>query len=267
MMTASTTSADTTMMGLLLVLMINGFLPPASGSKQWVAPPLHPCPDFPLIPCNCTAGTDEGIAVLCENTNLASMAVGLRRAGGKIKNLTIVNCNVEKLYGDIFRTNKITKLVIKDTPIREIRNDTFIGLEESLEELIVENSQLEQLPVGALSQMANLKRVIIDKSDLQEIPPNSFLGLSNLKEIQVSNSRVGTLHKDAFKGQRRLKMLRLHHNNITDVLPKTYEFGRGLELLDLSYNQIKKIKGSFFNNLVEAEQAEHDLQRYHQVSG
>ena len=30
---------------------------------------------------------------------------------------------------------------------REIRNDTFIGLEESLEELIVENSQLEQLPV------------------------------------------------------------------------------------------------------------------------
>ena len=63
------------------------------------------------------------------------MAVGLRRfskkrffktfhfvfsfrAGGKIKNLTIVNCNVEKLYGDIFRTNKITKLVIKDTPIR-----------------------------------------------------------------------------------------------------------------------------------------------------
>ena len=75
----------------------------------------------------------QGIAVLCENTNLASMAVGLRRfsdflsylsylysyrAGGKIKNLTIVNCNVEKLYGDIFRTNKITKLVIKDTPIR-----------------------------------------------------------------------------------------------------------------------------------------------------
>ena len=40
------------------------------------------------------------------------------RAGGKIKNLTIVNCNVEKLYGDIFRTNKITKLVIRDTPIR-----------------------------------------------------------------------------------------------------------------------------------------------------
>ena len=149
----------------------------------------------------------QGIAVHCENTNLASMAVGLRRfdfvdffcifirllhrTGGKIKNLTIVNCNLERLYGDVFRTNKITKLVIRDTPIRfyllpevktvvifatsyfkspsfspnlwssgsnfplqvvllfcrEIRNDTFIGLEDSLEELIVENSRLEKLPV------------------------------------------------------------------------------------------------------------------------
>ena len=76
----------------------------------------------------------QGIAVHCENTNLASMAVGLRRfdfvdffcifirllhrTGGKIKNLTIVNCNLERLYGDVFRTNKITKLVIRDTPIR-----------------------------------------------------------------------------------------------------------------------------------------------------
>ena len=147
----------------------------------------------------------QGIAVHCENTNLASMAVGLRRfgfcwafcifirllhrTGGKIKNLTIVNCNLERLYGDVFRTNKITKLVIRDTPIRfyllpevktvvifasyyfkspslspnlgssgsdahfillfcrEIRNDTFIGLEDSLEELIVENSRLQKLPV------------------------------------------------------------------------------------------------------------------------
>ena len=42
----------------------------------------------------------------------------LHRTGGKIKNLTIVNCNLERLYGDVFRTNKITKLVIRDTPIR-----------------------------------------------------------------------------------------------------------------------------------------------------
>lgn len=56
---------------------------------------------------------------MCENTNLASMAVGLRQADGiKIANLSIVNCNVERLYGDIFRNSQIVKIIIEDTPIR-----------------------------------------------------------------------------------------------------------------------------------------------------
>ena len=56
---------------------------------------------------------------MCENTNLASMAVGLRQADDiKIANLTIINCNMERLYGDIFRTSQIVKLIIEDTPIR-----------------------------------------------------------------------------------------------------------------------------------------------------
>ena len=56
---------------------------------------------------------------MCENTNLASMAVGLRQADNiKIANLTITNCNVERLYGDIFRNSQIVKIIIEDTPIR-----------------------------------------------------------------------------------------------------------------------------------------------------
>ena len=43
----------------------------------------------------------------------------LRQADGvKIANLTIVNCNMERLYGDIFRTSEIVKMIIEDTPIR-----------------------------------------------------------------------------------------------------------------------------------------------------
>ena len=47
------------------------------------------------------------------------MAVGLRQADNvKIANLTIINCNIERLYGDIFRNNQIVKIIIEDTPIR-----------------------------------------------------------------------------------------------------------------------------------------------------
>ena len=49
-----------------------------SGFAEYQKPPDFTCPEFGVYPCNCTAESDDGIAILCENTNLASMAVGLR---------------------------------------------------------------------------------------------------------------------------------------------------------------------------------------------
>ena len=47
---------------------------------QWVdPPPRYVCPDRPLFPCNCTKGSEEGLYVECTNTNLASLAVGLKQ--------------------------------------------------------------------------------------------------------------------------------------------------------------------------------------------
>ena len=97
---------------LLLVVSVSGF-------AEYQKPPDFTCPEFGVFPCNCTAESDAGIAILCENTNLASMAVGLRQADNvKIANLSIINCNVERLYGDIFRNSQIVKIIIEDTPIR-----------------------------------------------------------------------------------------------------------------------------------------------------
>jgi hypothetical protein len=48
--------------------------------SQWVdPPPRYDCPDRPIFPCNCTKGSDEGVYVDCTNTNLASLAVGLKQ--------------------------------------------------------------------------------------------------------------------------------------------------------------------------------------------
>lgn len=220
-------------------------------SKVWVAPPAFPCPEFPLFPCICTRGSDEGVDVVCENTNLASMAVGLRQAQVKIENLTLSNCNVEKLYGDMLRTLNVTRLIVKDTPVRSIENDTFIGVGPSIEDLQLINTRLQSLPLASLQLLPNLKKIKIDKSDLEEIPPNAFKGLSKLIEIQISNARVKTLDKEAFSGQRKLKFLRLHHNNISGIVKKTFDFGKGLDLLDLSYNKIGALQPTYFNQLTK----------------
>lgn len=221
------------------------------GYAEYQQPPAFQCPEFGLYPCNCTKESDEGIVVVCENTNLASMAVGLKQAKVKIANLTIINCNIEKLYGDVFRTIEVTKLVIEDTPIREIANDTFIEVGKYIKELHLINTRLNTFPYGALQSLTEVHKIKIDKSDLEEIPPNAFKGLSKLKEIQVSNSHVKTLDKAAFLGQRNLKYLRLHNNNMTKIVEKTYDFGAALELLDLSHNHINKLMPKDFSRLTK----------------
>ena len=63
-----------------------------SGFAEYQKPPDFTCPEFGVYPCNCTAESDDGIAILCENTNLASMAVGLREGFKKI--LKMYKCDL-----------------------------------------------------------------------------------------------------------------------------------------------------------------------------
>ena len=98
-------------------------------SGQWVdPPPKYDCPKRPLYPCQCIKGSEEGVYIKCNNTNIASLAVGLRQIRTLIHTLTIDNCNMEKIYGDLFQSLTVKILEIKDTPIKDISENTFEGV-------------------------------------------------------------------------------------------------------------------------------------------
>ena len=94
----------------------------------------------------------------------ASMAVGLRAAAKvQIANLTITNCNIERLFGDVFRANNIAKIIVIDTPIRDIANDTFVGVGAYLKEFHLVNSRLKTFPVGAVQFLSVVTKIVIDR--------------------------------------------------------------------------------------------------------
>ena len=98
-------------------------------SAQWVEPPpKYECPERPLYPCKCLRGGDEGVYIKCNNTNIASLSVGLRQVRTLVHTLTIENCNIEKLYGSLFQLLSVRILEIKDTPIKDISDHTFDGV-------------------------------------------------------------------------------------------------------------------------------------------
>ena len=124
---------------------------------QWIETPVkYSCPRRQLYPCNCTSESDDGVQIKCNNTNIASLAVGLGQVRTLIYKLDISECNMEKLYGDIFKHKTIKILHIRDTPIKDISDNTFDGLADSLEELHLVNTWLTRVP-PSIKNLTSLK--------------------------------------------------------------------------------------------------------------
>ena len=118
--------------------------PPVS---EWVdAPPKYTCPGRSVYPCNCTKGSDEGIFLECANTNLASLAVGLAQVKTLIHTLKIESCNIERIFGDVFKSLTVKRMYISDTPIKDISDNSLDDQADTLEELYITNSWLTRVP-------------------------------------------------------------------------------------------------------------------------
>lgn len=67
---------------------------------EYIPPgPAFQCPanQFSIYPCNCTSGGERGLQIECENTNLASLSVGLINVGNldtRVEKLLITRCNI-----------------------------------------------------------------------------------------------------------------------------------------------------------------------------
>ena len=140
---------------LLEVSLAQDVLPPTV--SVWVdPPPKYQCPRRSVYPCNCTKGSDEGIFLECSNTNLASLAVGLAQVKTLIHTLKIESCNIERLFGDVFKSLTVKKLYVLDTPIRDISDNTLDDQAETLEELYITNSWLTRVP-PSVKNLTNIK--------------------------------------------------------------------------------------------------------------
>lgn len=72
---------------------MGGYVPPG---------PRFSCPKEPkyVYPCVCVRGSDRGLYVRCENTNLASLSLAFSNLGNEgipIEELVLYKCNIGKL--------------------------------------------------------------------------------------------------------------------------------------------------------------------------
>nr|XP_023012445.1 toll-like receptor 7 [Leptinotarsa decemlineata] len=235
---------------LSLHLTVAEYIPPG---------PLYRCPKETLLlyPCTCDSESDNGITVSCNNTNLASMSIGLNNLATfrlPIEKLTIYKCHIGRLYGSLLYKLNLKVLHVEDTPVEIIEEHTFLGVNNTLNEFHLKNASLKEFPTLAFKILGNLTVLNLDGHKMAELPKDAFAGSNmtgTLFRLHITNGNLSTPPPESLQPLRRLKKLDLHGNRIKDLKRNQFKGLRDVEILDLSFNEIPKIDGSHLSDLTK----------------
>ncbi|KZC08623.1 Chaoptin [Dufourea novaeangliae] len=234
----------------LVLPVLGGYVPPG---------PRFRCPrEIKYIyPCVCLRGSDRGLYVQCENTNLASLSLAFSNLGNEglpIEELVLYKCNIGRFYGPALYPLDVRVLRFVDTPLRLIEEHSFLGVNRTLQELYVVNSTLEKFPREALQILGNLSILSIAGHRMSTLPADGFAesaAAAKIEKLEISNGTLTSLPVEALAPLKKLKRLDLHGNEIKELKRNQFKGLRDTEYLDLSHNLINKLDGSHLADLTK----------------
>ncbi|XP_076653280.1 insulin like growth factor binding protein acid labile subunit convoluted [Halictus rubicundus] len=210
-----------------------------------------------IYPCVCLRGSDRGLYIRCENTNLASLSLAFSNLGNEgmpIEELVLYKCNIGRFYGPALYPLDVRVLSFIDTPLRLIEEHSFLGVNRTLQELYVVNSTLEKFPREALQILGNLSILSIAGHRMSTLPVDAFTESSaaaKIEKLEISNGTLSSLPVEALTPLKKLKRLDLHGNEIKELKRNQFKGLRDTEYLDLSHNLINKLDGSHLADLTK----------------
>ncbi|CAL7941377.1 unnamed protein product [Xylocopa violacea] len=227
-----------------------GYVPPG---------PRFRCPGETkyIYPCVCVRGSDRGLYVRCENTNLASLSLAFSNLGNEgmpIEELVLYKCNIGRFYGPALYPLDVRVLKFIDTPLRLIEEHSFLGVNRTLQELYVINSSLEKFPHQALQILGNLSILSIAGHRISALPTDSFAesaAAGKIEKLEISNGTLDSLPVEALTPLKKLKRLDLHENRIKELKRNQFKGLRDTEYVDLSHNLINKLDGTHLADLTK----------------
>ncbi|KAH1014820.1 hypothetical protein HUJ05_012645 [Dendroctonus ponderosae] len=223
---------------------------------EYIPPgPLYRCPKEKLLlhPCSCDVESDQGLWISCNNTNIASMSLALNNLATfelPIETLTIKT----RLFGSLLYKLKLRVLRIEETPLEIIDEFSFLGVNNTLNELHIVNSSLLELPLAAFKILGNITVLNIDGHNISDLPKEAFFESEmsgKLLKLHIVNGHLNTPPIEALQPLRKLKTLDLHGNRIKELKRNQFKGLRDVEILDLSFNMIPKIDSSHLADLTK----------------
>lgn len=210
-----------------------------------------------ILPCVCVSRKDYKLVINCESSNLASLSVALNNLATLeyfVEKVTISKYKLHTLYGSLFFKTNFEEINFIDTPIREINEVVFNGVNESLRILRVKNSELTTFPISAFQPLGNLKVLELDGHAIEALDKNIVVNSAlpnNLERFHLINGNLSEVPIETFQPFKKLKTLDLHNNSIEILQKNQFKNLRDLEVLDISHNNITKLENHHIADLIK----------------
>lgn len=187
---------------------------------------------------------------LCDNELEFVPADSLRRLIN-LKVLDLANNKIYRLAGNSFASlNKLQTLRLADNRFvgaseqiepnksQSVDSLAFHGLEKSLQDLSLKNTQLSFFPT-AISRLHRLVFLNLAQNQLTQIPSRSFESMQYLTAINLERNRLTHLENGTFIGlESSLSSLSLLGNHLTSYPKRQLDKLSSLGRLDLGFNAI-----------------------------
>ncbi|XP_037911298.1 chaoptin isoform X1 [Hermetia illucens] len=148
----------------------------------------------------------------------------------------------------------IKKLDFSNNSVRRLSEKSFVGLEETLNELRLANNLLGDSlnPIFSSAEfhpLINLRLLDLSGNKIKSIEEGLLKGCSKLEEFYLDNNSLSEVPSNSINGPDTLKVLSLQRNNIAQLKFESFAAQPYLEKINLAHNQIKTIEGGTFGGL------------------
>ncbi|XP_053995102.1 chaoptin-like isoform X1 [Hylaeus volcanicus] len=164
----------------------------------------------------------------------------------KIREFNLDSNKLTSLPAGIFDRLDIRRIHLSSNSLKNVDDDAFRGLEDSLEYLNLENNDLPNVP-GAVSRLRKLSYLYLANNDIRNISGDAFQEFAeNLRALSLATNSLDVVPVTALLRCQRLLHLNLGYNKISHVQSGDFEWAEDLEILLLRNNVLTKLNGETF---------------------
>ncbi|CAO1421665.1 unnamed protein product [Diamesa serratosioi] len=127
-----------------------------------------------------------------------------------------------------------------------------IGLSSFFPKLVkydIQRSTLKYIANPDFAELINLTTIEIFRTELEVIPEDTFWKLTKLEVLNLRDNKIKSLEEDTFKDLVNLKNLLLQDNQLAYLLVNIFKNNINLLEIDLARNQLRIIDADTFSNL------------------